>query len=389
MRFHISRHLAAALLLSVSAFSTALAGLRLDNGLEFTPIGTLLIDGALYASPQKDCFGDGAAIPEVRIGSIVKYGRWSAKIEIGTAYNKVALRDLYFQYDFSGSDLIRLGAQVHHFGYMNSTAACNRTTMIETVNNSVFNSAHIIGLQYFHTDPKWFGTACAYVEPDATAMVIGEGGLKKMGYGLRARLAWHPFIEDGRMLQIGMSGDFTTPQHDRAEGTHDKFTYSANFPTKVDQVKAIGITVDRARNRWQFTPELMAAYGRLGLESQYYFSQVNRLDHLHAFNAYGAYVTLRGIAIGGDYTYSRALGGIATPAPKTLEFVASYNYTCLSDASAGLYGGRLSDLSVNANYYINRWMTARLRYGYTWIHDRAAEGPDRLGALQARLQIIF
>ncbi|MDE7160171.1 MAG: ATPase [Muribaculaceae bacterium] len=389
MRFHRFSRLSALLTMTTAAALSSQGALRLANGLEFTPIGTLLLDGAIYASPQKEYFGDGAAIPEVRIGSVVKYDRWSAKIEIGTAYNKVALRDLYFQYDFSDSDLIRLGAQVHHFGYMNSTAACNRTTMIETVNNSVFNSAHIIGVQYFHTDKHIYGTACAYVEPDATAMVIGEGGLKKMGFGLRGRLAWHPWAEEGKMLQIGMSGDFTTPQHDRSEGTHEKFTYSANFPTKVDQVKAIGVTVDRARTRWQFTPELMAAYGRAGLESQYYFSQVNRLDGLPAFRAYGAYVTLRGIAIGKDYTYSRSLGGIATPAPKTLELVASYNYTCLSDASASLYGGRLSDLSVNANYYINRWMTARLRYGYTWIHDRTAEGPDRLGALQARLQIIF
>lgn len=376
-------------MLSIFAFSTATSGLRLDNGLEFTPIGTLLLDGALYASPQKDAFGDGVSIPEVRLGGLLSYQKWGVKIEVGTAYNKVALRDLYFQYTFSDKNLIRLGAQTQHFGYLNSTAACMKVTMIEPMPNSVFNAGQIIGLQYFHTGRHFFGVGSAYVEPDATGLVIGEGGMHMMGYGLRSRLAWHPWSEDGKMLQIGISGDFSSPQNDKSAGTHESFSYSANFPTKVAQVKAIGATVHDAMNRWQFTPELMASYGRMALESQYFFSRVNRRHDLPAFTGYGAYVTLRGLAIGNAYSYSYAMGGIATPAPKSLELVADYNYTCLSDRSSGIYGGRSSDLSLTANYYINRWMVARLRYGYTWIHDREAAGPDRLGALQARLQIIF
>lgn len=388
MRLNIMRCLTVTTL-SISAFTTATSGLRLDNGLEFTPIGTLLLDGALYASPQKDAFGDGAAIPEVRLGGLLSYQKWGVKIEVGTAYNKVALRDLYFQYTFSDKNLIRLGAQTQHFGYLNSTAACMKVTMIEPMPNSVFNAGQIIGLQYFHTGSHFFGVGSAYVEPDATGLVIGEGGMHMMGYGLRSRLAWHPWSEDGKMLQIGISGDFSSPQNDKSAGTHESFSYSANFPTKVAQVKAIGATVHDAMNRWQFTPELMASYGRMALESQYFFSRVNRRHDLPAFTGYGAYVTLRGLAIGKAYSYSYAMGGIATPVPKSLELVADYNYTCLSDRSSGIYGGRSSDLSLTANYYINRWMVARLRYGYTWIHDRAAAGPDRLGALQARLQIIF
>lgn len=376
-------------LLSIFAFSTATSGLRLDNGLEFTPIGTLLLDGALYASPQKDAFGDGVSIPEVRLGGLLSYQKWGVKIEVGTAYNKVALRDLYFQYTFSDKNIIRLGAQTQHFGYLNSTAACMKVTMIEPMPNSVFNAGQIIGLQYFHTGRHFFGVGSAYVEPDATGLVIGEGGMHMMGYGLRSRLAWHPWSEDGKMLQIGISGDFSSPQNDKSAGTHESFSYSANFPTKVAQVKAIGATVHDAMNRWQFTPELMASYGRMALESQYFFSRVNRRHDLPAFTGYGAYVTLRGLAIGNAYSYSYAMGGIATPSPKSLELVADYNYTCLSDRSSGIYGGRSSDLSLTANYYINRWMVARLRYGYTWIHDREAADPDRLGALQARLQIIF
>ena len=389
MRFHRLTSILGAAIATASSILPANGALRLDNGLEFNPIGTLLIDGALYASPQKDSFGDGVAIPEVRIGSLLSYGKWGAKIEIGTAYNKVALRDLYFQYTFSSTDLIRLGAQTQHFGYLNSTAACMKVTMIEPMPNSVFNAGQIIGLQYFHTDPKWFGVASAYVEPDATGLVIGEGGMHMTGYGLRARLAWHPMIEDGKMLQVGISGDFASPQNDRSTGEHDSFSYSANFPTKVAQVSAVGARVYDAMNRWQFTPELMASYGRVALETQYFFSRVNRRHDLPAFTGYGAYATLRGLAIGRDYSYSTAMGGIATPAPKSLELVGNYSYTCLSDRSCGIYGGRASELSLTANYYINRWMIARLRYGYTWVHDRAAEGPDRLGALQARLQIIF
>lgn len=387
----LSRHkgaCAVALAILCAAISPSRARCE-DDKLHFTPVGTLLLDGAVYSAPDSKAFPAGVAIPETRLGVIAEYGKWSVKIEAGLAYNKVALRDVYFQYRFDSRNMLRLGAMVHHFGYQNCTAACNKVTMIEPITNSVFNQAHMIGLQYYYTGDHFFATGSLHAMPDATKLATGLSQIARSGWGVRSRLVWHPCNTAGRLAQIGVTGALMTPDRNGIISDRDIFTLSANFPTKVAQVQAIGATVTECRTRWQVTPELMCAYGPVGIEGQYVFAQINRRDHLPSYRAYGAYVTVRGLILGGDYTYSKSLAGIATPRPRSLELLATYNYTCLSDASAGIYGGRVNDVAAVASYYINRWMVARLRYGYTWVRDRAAEGPHDLGALQARLQIIF
>lgn len=133
----------------------------------------------------------------------------------------------------------------------------------------------------------------------------------------------------------------------------------------------------------------MFCYGRAAIESQYYFQKVNRRMGLPSYRACGAYATLRGLIIGSDYTYNMEVAGIGTPAKGALEGVFSYNYTTLSDNRNGIYGGRVNDLSVGLNYYINRFMIAKLRYSYTHTWDREGVEPMNLNAIQARLQLIF
>ncbi len=363
-----------------------------DNKVKFSPVGTLVMDGALFASPQKSDFPDGAAIPDVRLGVMADMGKWCAKIEAGFAYGKVLLKDVWMQYTFSQSDQIRVGLQMQHFGYQNSTAACMKVTMIEPICNTIFNDPHMIGVTWYHNADKFFTTLSAHAEPKASSVVLAADEMIREGYGLRSRVVARPIHKDGVMVQVGMSGAFETPQFNGSSSgkdTHDSFSFSANFPTKVVQRSAISATVSRAMNMWKLTPELMLCYKRIALESQYFFAQVNRRDNLQAFRTYGAYGTLRGILFGKDYSYNMGLAGIATPAKGSLEAVASYNYTCLSDAKAAIMGGRVNDLSVGFNYYINKFMIAKLRYSLTHTWDRADVSPMTLNAFQGRLQVIF
>lgn len=359
--------------------------------IKFSPVGTILFDGALYASPQKEDFPDGVAIPDVRLGVGASIGKWSAKIEAGYAYGKVSLKDIWMQYSFSDKDMLRLGLQMEQFGYQNSTAACMKVTMIEPICNTIYNEPHMIGLQWFHSADKYFTTLAVHVEPKASTLLNSRDEMSRQGFGFRTRLVARPWHAPGRMLQVGFSGGYLSPQYNRsADGDlHDAFTFNANFPTKVTSQSAIGTTVDHARNLWKFTPELMACYGRAAVEAQYFFMQINRKDGLHAYRSQGAYATLRGLILGKDYTYSMGLAGIATPAKGSLEGVASYNYTTLTDRHAGIAGGRVNDLSVGLNYYFNSYIIAKFRYSYTHAWDRGGYTPRDLNAFQLRLQMIF
>ena len=69
-----------------------------------------------------------------------------------------------------------------------------------------------------------------------------------------------------------------------------------------------------------------------------------------------------------------------------------YNYTNASDSRAGIFGGISNDASCTLNYYINKYMIARLRYSYTHVRDRHFDTllPSRhVNMLEARFQVIF
>lgn len=356
---------------------------------KINPTGRILLDGALYATPQKEEFKDGVAIPDLRLGVKMSYGKWKAKIDVGFAYGKVGLKDVYMEYDFHDNMFIRAGSFIHQYGLQSATSSSMKCTMEEPVSNTVFNDSRQIGAMFEYSADKYLGTASVHAEPSAMTYVLRPTQFTQEGYGIRTRQVYRPLHSDGKIVQVGISGAFGTPQRSGDPDKHDSFTFASNFPTRVAQVSAVSATVDHAMNLWKFSPELLLSYGPVALESQYFYQRVNRRDGLHSYTSQGAYATVRGLLTGGSYPYSMLDGGIATLPAKSLECVLSYNYTNLSDAAAGIFGGRLNDLSVTFNYQINKYMIARLHYSYTHTWDRADVGPKSVNAFMARLQVIF
>lgn len=387
-------------LLMAALLLTGAAGMYAAEGdepkFEVKPTGRILLDGALYASPQKELFPDGVAIPDARIGVKMKYGKWSAKVDVGFAYNKVGLKDLYFQYDLNENSFLKLGSFIHQYGLQSATSSSMKPTMEEPVSNAVFNDSRQIGLMYEYANDQFLATVSAHCEPKATTMVLSPSQFTKEGYGFRSRLVAHPICEPGKVVQIGFSGGFATPQNvNDASKPHNSFQFKSNFPTRVAQVTALDAVVDHAMNLWKFTPELLLSYGPVALEAQYFYQQVNRRQpdglpyELKPYKAQGAYVTLRGLLIGDRYSYAKFDGGLATPRPGSFECVLDYNYTTLTDANSYIFGGRMNDISATFNYYINKYMIARLHYSYTHTWDTNFAGPRTLNAFMARLQVIF
>lgn len=374
-------------MMSLIALSAA-AQNNAEPTLTVKPTGRILMDGALYGGPENDMFDDGVAITDARLGVKATYGKWSAKIDVGFAYGKVGLKDILMQYTYDADNFLRLGSFIHQYGLQSATSSSMKCSMEEPTSNEVFNNPRQIGAMYVHSEPQYLGTLSAHVEPNAAILTPNQ--TSEQGYGFMTRQVWRPIVEDGMIVQVGISGGYTTPRfsdNDQTKSNHNTIQMSGNFPTRVDKVTAVNVTVDEAKNMFKFTPEVLVSYGPVAVESQYFYNQVNRKHDLDAFVGQGAYVTLRGLLNGDNYGYSMLDGGLATPKAGTFECVLNYNYTTLSDKA--YKGGRLNDISCTFNYYINKYMIARLRAAYTHRWDYAG-GPDvDLTSIQGRLQIIF
>ena len=92
--------------------------------LEVKPSGRILFDAAYLSSQnQKDELKSGVGVPDVRVGVGFTYGKWKAKIDMGYAYGKVGMKDVWLQYTFDQKNFLRGGYFIHQYGYMVTRAA--------------------------------------------------------------------------------------------------------------------------------------------------------------------------------------------------------------------------------------------------------------------------
>ncbi|MDE7402659.1 MAG: ATPase [Muribaculaceae bacterium] len=362
---------------------------------KITPNGRILADGALFF-PHRNGFADGVAVPDIRAGVSATFGNWHAKVDIGYAFGKVGVKDVYMQYQFDDANLLRGGYFVHQFGLQSSTSSSMKSTFETPITDSYMKCTdRNIGLMYQYDKGKFLATASAIVGTKISEYANQNG---KVSVGAITRLLWRPLRSQGMVAQVGLSGWYQTAFHqaipDENDGTKINvskgyFTYSANYPTRVDQLPLLATTVRNANGVVKLSPEMLLSAGRFALGGQYYYMNINR-GHKNAFISNGAYGMLRGLILGDkSYGYSSAAGGLATPKPKTLECVLSYNYTNANTVRAGIEGGITNDWSVTLNYYINKYMLCRLRWSYTDVRNSSVVPDNSINILQARIQVIF
>lgn len=353
------------------------------------PSGRILFDAA-YINPQhqEEELKSGVGIPDMRVGVGFTYGQWKGKIDMGYAYGKVNMKDVWLQYDFDKENFVRGGYFIHQYGFQSSTSSSFKETMEEPQSNAVFNNDRMIGLMYEHSDKNFLATASVVVETDAMKQTTDQIGNEAIG--AMTRLLYRPYAERGKMFQVGISGGIEGARYSsKEELSHKQFTLATRWPTRVAKVNSQEALVTDAKTLYKFSPEIMYSYGRFAIIGQYYLNNITRDNNLESFTGSGAYVTLRTLVKGREYSPNMNDGGIATPDPGNMELCLQYNYTSLSDHTAGIYGGYLNDWALCYNFYPNKYMIWRVRASWTKVTNRSGFADNEVSILETRLQVKF
>lgn len=374
--------MAAALVMGFAAAANAQ-----ENKLVVKPSGRILMDAAFLNSSNKavdeQCV-DGVNVPDIRIGMKVSYGKWEGKADIGYARGSVSPKDIFIQYNFNKENFLRGGYFVHQFGYQSSTSSSFKVSMEEPETHSAFGvGGRLVGLMYEHSDDKFMGTGSVYTDAQSFKKQTNHTGYQ--GSGFLTRLVYHPLIEKGNLFHVGIGLNYELAAENRSN-----MEFKAPYPVRVAGINAIGAKITDAKSDFKFSGELMAAKGHVGIEGQYIFMNVDRKGDAKSYNAWGAYGNLR-FLLNNEYEYVKNDAGIATPAPKSWELVAAYNYTDMNDAKAGFHGGKLSDWALTMNYYINKYMIWRVsghivRAGES---DYSGFNKNTFRVIETRLQFKF
>lgn len=383
-----------ALLSGAIAFGSAAAGDGGDTELHVAPTGRILLDAAAY-SPRGGLFTDGVAIPDIRLGVDGSYGRWSARIDACLAYGRVSMRDVYIEYQPSGTHRFTGGYITPEFGLNTPVQSCMKSSM-EEMTSDVFTNAtgRNIALMYTCSAPKVWTAVSGFT--DAASLTTPANDQGKTSFGAANRTFLRHLTPGGAVMQAGVSASCQTALHERVTGpdggsytTPGYFDFAADFPSRVCSVGMLEARVGDARSVFRLSPELLLMKGRVALESQYYYMRVSRTGALPAYRAKGAYALLRCMLLGEGYSYDASEGCIDLPEPRSLELTAGFDITDANCHAAGIMGGLSRDLSLTLTCWLNSFMLARLRYSWTDVRGRADMPDTRVSIIQARFQINF
>ena len=365
----------------------AVSPLFAQEKLKVSPIGRILVDAGCFES-KVEGLNNGMAIPDLRVGAKASYGNYQAKLDVGYANGKVRLKDAFVQKNLSEYQFLTLGYFYPHFGMQAMLSSSKKVAMEAPLVDDMFVGSRRISAMYVYGKSALWGAFTFAVEEEAMKKKTNE--TDGQAYGLLTRLLYRPYREEGRILHVGISGAYDTPKYNEDEAlNHRSFVFEGGFPTQIADVQTVEAIVPDAKNMWRFTPEICAAYNKVAVETQYYYTSVNRKNGFASYQASGAYVQLRGLLKGSAYSYDSTDSWIATPGQGSWECVLGYSYTDLNDDGCGIYGGRLSDASLTLNYYVNKYVTWRLRYSYTHVGGRCGWESQSASAIQTRFQFVF
>lgn len=366
-----------------------------DDKVKITLGGRIYFDGAVYLD-DKTPVGNGATIPDTRLSMKASYKKWDFKIDMGFNDKKVNPKDLHIRYNFNNHSWIRFGHFGPQFGNEGWETSAWQRFMAPAPADQVFSLPRLIGTTYMNWNEKLYFSAGGFMDNDALSNTK-EGN---QGFAFISKFNYTPFNnQKGSMFHIGTSGYYRTGnriEFDKDKKTKYGITMNSNLNTKVTKLKAIGVELENIDFQTTYVLEFLSSTGPAFLQGEYYHTNIKRKHGLDSYQANGFYV-MSGIMLYGEksYKYDLSERKLGHANSKTLELVARYDYADLNDHHGlGLIrGGRISDISLGLNYYLNKFICFKLDYSYMALgrgNKLSATGDkEKVQAIQGRFMVIF
>lgn len=384
------------LILSITISSISIAqsvDVNLGNEtLKVTPSGRMYIDGAAFIQDESD-LSNGVNIPDIRLGLSATYGKWTSKIDMGFGNGKVSAKDIFLQYNLSKTSYLRGGHYKEPFGMDRVESSSRIKFMTPNASSNAFTPGRKIGLSYVGWSDKLWFTGGVFADGDAMSN-SKEGD---DGYSATSRVVFNPLKKSGAILHLGLAGSIRKADANGREEIDGVLTdktrkigYSSSLLSNIENLKPLDVSISDANYQAKYAVELLAAHGPVALQSEYFHTNVRRYNNAATYQAMGAYGQIAVLLKGGNYAYSSSSALLSQPAPKSFEMVARFNYTDLDDKGSNIYGGKMRDWSLAANYYLNKHIVFRVNYSYMNMGDyNPALTSENIHAVQGRVQVTF
>ena len=198
-------------------------------------------------------------------------------------------------------------------------------------------------------------------------------------YALTGRFVFTPWEHEKRILHIGVAGSFRD-----FNGEDYKIKTHAEVHTAEEIVRSVEIPADEVQ---LYGLELVSIFGPFSIQAEHMSANIKA--------SAGNDASYEGYYIQGSYfltgeTRSYKKGAFKSTKPLhtygALELLFRYSFLDAEDNNNGV---RVSNFTLGANYYLNKWIRLMANYINTTLIDGVSEAKSNADAVSFRIQYAF
>ncbi|SDX06882.1 phosphate-selective porin OprO and OprP [Lutibacter oricola] len=397
--------------------------------------GRIYMDGVHYFDDVTDLSSD-VSISDVRLGTTVMWDKWQVKINVGFGDEELCVKDAFLRYFQKENSYFTVGNFYEPFG-IEASASSKDLRFIGHSNTTIaLGIGRGIGVGYNYFTDKFYGATGLY------AGSIENDHKGDQGFSTTTKLAYTPIVNDNLTWQVGASFSYRKPEANgfSEDFNDDDYNREVTFAAGPEELFLNGV-VEGAQSEIKYNFQTMLLAKSFLFQGEYTRSKVARdedyvsqlmkdqpLDYVTYvwpvapgdYPAwYGdmkdvtteAYYAQIGFLLGDEYSYNSATSYVNRAKPGTYEFVVRYDNTNLNDIDGtyfnGAYGpadlgaaltgagnksvagGKAETFSAAVNYYVSDNIMFRLNYSLMDVDNINFPLDDKVGFLNARVQVSF
>lgn len=318
---------------------------------------------------------------------------WRVEWDIDMAEGVVEIKDMYMARMLDKSYL-KFGNFKVPFGLEILTSSRYIPFSERSYNGLAFKMGRRFGLEYGKWGDWW----------NVRADVFGQGfdiqknkQVDETGGGVAARFAAIPLVTKDIILHLGVSGAWERP--DNNQWIVD---YNAEPETKIGDGEILDTDlIKNTSHTYRFGFEGAAVYKGFHFQSEFQMTQVNRFENVAGAkdaSFYGGYAYLLYTLSGESRPWDKTQGEFGQLIPDNpdvgaWEVGARFSHLSLTDADAGIFGGKANNYTAAVNWYPNSNIVFQTNYTYVANSDNATGngfvGGDTFSYLQFMAKFFF
>lgn len=323
---------------------------------------------------------NGACVNDTRFSFIADIDTvWQAKVELYFGSKAVNFRDVYIKRSFktTGSEL-EVGNFFFPFGYLRT--GLNYKFIENSSADAAFSSARKMGIAYLSYSKNFNWGVGIFSNGD-----VDNGKKANQGYNFNAYALFRPVYEDGNVFHFGVSGIITHPSQAVSFSAKSPQTFVSNvlFSTpsldvyNYERLEVQALTIQR---RFYAEARFLKAWVNLPNEVTVTDGQGNEVTVAqdNYDGSYGFWAQAAWRFFGPNHSYNSKTGLTGNASAKALEALVRFSRVDLDQYGAA------NDITVGVNYFINKYIRAKVNYVHTHIKDGA-----HMDSMQGRLQFSF